>query len=343
MKKFENTKENTMQKTSTESENAHDSGESVKMKNSGTKTMTNGTDNQFALERRKYIGATDIAPILGLSPWKSPRDIWLEKTNRVEVEPQVEVMRWGILLEPLVGEEWSRITGKDIERRETIVSDHVACNLDYWVPDDKCPLEIKTTTSRSGYDACDLPIHYECQIMMQMYLTKAKQCYVAMLINGSNLDKHTHKYNDQFDGLYDKLNEWWVRHVEGDVEPKSIAQDTPTKVYTQATEDKTVTADMSIQAALKVIKVENQKIKDSKKIVAEHTDLIKCALKDAEILIDDDDKVLATWKSPRDREIVNWDEFNDKVQDMFRKIGVKSPKPFDFVTTKKQSRRFLVK
>lgn len=35
----------------------------------------------FALDRRRYIGSSDIAAILGISPWKTPLEVWLEKTS----------------------------------------------------------------------------------------------------------------------------------------------------------------------------------------------------------------------------------------------------------------------
>jgi len=47
--------------------------------------MEQGTSHW--LEWRKHaIGSSDVASILGLSPWKTRRQLWLEKTGKVQVE-----------------------------------------------------------------------------------------------------------------------------------------------------------------------------------------------------------------------------------------------------------------
>jgi len=51
--------------------------------------------------RRNHIGASDMAAIMGLSPWRTPYDVWAEKTGRLvdEADPDNEVMALGTLLE----------------------------------------------------------------------------------------------------------------------------------------------------------------------------------------------------------------------------------------------------
>ena len=48
-------------------------------------TLIRCEDDAGWLEQRKRgIGGSDVAAIMGLSPWKSPLEVWLEKTNRAE-------------------------------------------------------------------------------------------------------------------------------------------------------------------------------------------------------------------------------------------------------------------
>ena len=42
--------------------------------------MLNNQD--FTEERRHFIGGSDIGAILGLNPYKSPVDVWMEKTGK---------------------------------------------------------------------------------------------------------------------------------------------------------------------------------------------------------------------------------------------------------------------
>lgn len=44
------------------------------------------TDKQRE-QRRRYIGGSDMAAILGVDPWKTQVDLWLEKTGRLVDEP----------------------------------------------------------------------------------------------------------------------------------------------------------------------------------------------------------------------------------------------------------------
>ena len=43
-------------------------------------------DEQFLIERQKGIGGSDVAAIMGLSPWKTPLDVYLEKNKLLSLE-----------------------------------------------------------------------------------------------------------------------------------------------------------------------------------------------------------------------------------------------------------------
>ena len=57
---------------------------------------------EWLAEREKGIGASDVAAILGLSPWETAYSLWLKKTHQVEPEPENEAMLMGHLLEEVV-------------------------------------------------------------------------------------------------------------------------------------------------------------------------------------------------------------------------------------------------
>jgi putative phage-type endonuclease len=75
---------------------------------------------QWLEERRSGIGGSDVAPMLGLSPWKTPFALWQDKTGRaVEVEPdeaQRERMHFGTVLEDVVAREHAARTGQRVQR-----------------------------------------------------------------------------------------------------------------------------------------------------------------------------------------------------------------------------------
>lgn len=56
--------------------------------------------------RKRYIGGSDASAILGLNPWKSNVDLWLEKTGQVKAEDisYKECVQFGISAEPILRE-----------------------------------------------------------------------------------------------------------------------------------------------------------------------------------------------------------------------------------------------
>lgn len=72
-----------------------------------TKDMTH---EDWLAERRKGIGGSDIATILGLNKWKSPLQLFLEKTGKVQAEDlsDKEVIYWGNVLEDVVAKEFEK-------------------------------------------------------------------------------------------------------------------------------------------------------------------------------------------------------------------------------------------
>lgn len=132
---------------------------------------------QWLEYRRKGIGGSDAAAVLGISPFRTGRDLYYDKLNIVTADDaenwvQLEV---GTLLEPLVAKIFAHKTGYKIYRRPFMFQHPLypwmLADLDYMVelPDGTSAiLEIKTT----NYNAKDnwwyngeeiVPIYYESQ------------------------------------------------------------------------------------------------------------------------------------------------------------------------------------
>ena len=65
--------------------------------------------------RRKSIGGSDAAGIVGLSKWASPFSVWADKTGRAPEKEDTEAMRQGRDLEDYVA-RWMEETGKRVYR-----------------------------------------------------------------------------------------------------------------------------------------------------------------------------------------------------------------------------------
>lgn len=70
--------------------------------------------------RRKTVGGSDAAGIIGLSKWSTPYTVWADKTGRLPDKPDTEAMRLGRDLEDYVARRWMEETGKKVRRLQAM-------------------------------------------------------------------------------------------------------------------------------------------------------------------------------------------------------------------------------
>ena len=64
------------------------------------------------LEYRKLgIGGSDASVVCGISRYKSPVELWMDKTGQLPAQETGESAYWGTQLEPIVRAEFSKRTG----------------------------------------------------------------------------------------------------------------------------------------------------------------------------------------------------------------------------------------
>ena len=109
--------------------------------------------------RKLGLGSSDAAVAVGLSPYKCPLSLWLEKTGRKEPEDisHKEAVLWGIELEPVLAQVYAKRTGYRVRRVNAVLQhpEHLfmLANLDREVvghPDGPGILEIKTASYHSA-------------------------------------------------------------------------------------------------------------------------------------------------------------------------------------------------
>jgi len=132
-------------------------------------STTDLSRKQWLAIRKLGLGSSDAAVAVGLSPYKCPLSLWLEKTGRKEPEDisHKEAVLWGIELEPVLAQVYAKRTGYRVRRVNAVLQhpEHLfmLANLDREVvghPDGPGILEIKTpaiTVPRSGRKVCRSP------------------------------------------------------------------------------------------------------------------------------------------------------------------------------------------
>ena len=100
--------------------------------------------------RRKSIGRSDAAGIVGLSKWASPFSVWADKTGRAPEKEDTEAMRQGRDLEDYVA-RWMEETGKRVYRLPAMLYNPLYpfahADVDSMVMGESAGLECKTAFS----------------------------------------------------------------------------------------------------------------------------------------------------------------------------------------------------
>lgn len=182
--------------------------------------------------RRQGIGSSDAAAAIGLSPYKSPLELWLEKTGRDAGLPKVDPndesspMYWGTLLEPIVAAHYTRRTGHRVRRINAVLQHPqvpwMLANIDrevVGVPDVQI-LECKT----AGYHGARLwedgvPEYVQLQVQHQLAVTAKQAADVAVLVCGQELRIHRIERDEGLIAHLVELEGRFWRHVETDTAP----------------------------------------------------------------------------------------------------------------------------
>ena len=173
--------------------------------------------------RRSGIGGSDVAAAIGLSPWKSPIELWEEKVlGKTQPKNDNDSMLWGRLLEPLIREEFSRRSGLAVQPLRSMlqhpVNKFMLANLDGLVLDPvRGPgvLEIKTASAfkMSEWDDNRCPDAYQLQVQHYLEVTGLSYAVIVVLIGGNKLQWITVDRDDELIASLVQLERRFWQHV----------------------------------------------------------------------------------------------------------------------------------
>ncbi len=179
--------------------------------------------------RDKGLGGSDAAVLCGLNRYKSPMELWLEKTGQQEPKEAGEAAYWGTIMETIIKAEFNRRTGLDVAPVQAILQHQqyafMLANLDGLVVDPihgKGIFEAKTANVfLAPQFEQDIPEMYQAQVHHYLALTGLSHAYVAVLIGG-NAFKYFHiRRNDEVINLLIQLEKnFWENHVLANVPPE---------------------------------------------------------------------------------------------------------------------------
>jgi len=203
------------------------------------KTLDMPRDEWLEL-RRKGIGGSDAAAIVGLDRWRSAFDVYADKVGLKQEEPDNEAMRQGRDLEDYVAQRFMEATSKKVRRRNAILQhpEHtfMTANIDRWVVGENAGLECKTTSvlNRAKFSQGEFPPNYYVQCMHYMAVTGAERWYLAVLV----LNKAFHVFTIERDeaeinALIEAEKHFWENHVMKQIPPAPDGSESTSEIIKQ--------------------------------------------------------------------------------------------------------------
>lgn len=254
---------------------------------------TRGMDRTQWLEVRKGgIGSSDAAAAVGLSPYKSQLELWMEKTGRVstsETTPdQNSPMYWGTLLEPYVAAAYTQRTGRKVRRLNAVLQHpsfpYMLANIDREVIG--CPdvqiLECKTAGEfgvrlwKEG-----VPEYIQIQVQHQLVVTGKEAADVAVLLCGQELEVHRIQRDDEVIGRLLILEAKFWEHVEKDIPPPADGSESAGNALRQLYRGNDTTVDFSGDEGLSGKFAELAAIKEAIDTQVARAEVLKQALQEA--------------------------------------------------------------
>lgn len=176
--------------------------------------------------RRKGIGGSDAAIIVGLNPYKSLYELWADKQGFLPQQEDTEAMRAGRDLEQYVAQRFSEATGKKVERLPYMYSHnqypYITANIDRRIVGENAALECKTTNvfNKSGFEDGEVPANYLCQCYHYMNVMGYDKMYLAVLILGKGFFWYEiPKNEEQQTALLNAEISFWNEYMEGNSVP----------------------------------------------------------------------------------------------------------------------------
>lgn len=195
-------------------------------------------------ERRKGIGGSDAAAIVGLNPWATPYTVYMDKLGLLPEKEDSEAMRQGRDLEEYVAQRFTEQTGKRVQRCNYMAHSRLypfaRADIDRRVVGENAGLECKVTATLDigQFHGVEFPERYYAQCVHYLAVTGADRWYLAVLVLGKEFHVYTLERDEaEIAALMAAEADFW-KLVENQTPPDVSGMDADTeavgKVYSDS-------------------------------------------------------------------------------------------------------------
>lgn len=267
--------------------------------------------------RQKYIGGSDIASVLGISPWRTPMDLWEDKikppvdnANKMVRRARQRGHRWEAAVAEMLVEELTNQghTVEIVASNKRYIDPAVgffACEIDFEIrlngAEEITNVELKTVHpfkakewGESGTDSA--PLWYVAQAMWGLGITGRRECLIAPMFGADEIKVFPIQRDEEtIAAMRARAENFWNSHVLPKIPPEPINSKDIDTMFRQESEAALLADDELTLAVLRMRAID----KEIKARTAEYDELefkVKMMMKDApELLLGDTSAV--TWKT----------------------------------------------
>jgi len=150
--------------------------------------MSGLTPDQL-VERRNWVGASEVPCLLGVSPFGNAHSVWASKMNLAVDNPSV-AMEAGNWLEPAIAAWYAHETGYQVASFGSVVhakNSFMGCTPDLCIFGERRIAQIKLVGVHKMSDwTDDVPDYVQVQVQAEMEVCDADVCDVVALIGGTD-------------------------------------------------------------------------------------------------------------------------------------------------------------
>lgn len=273
--------------------------------------------------RRNGLGGSDAAAAVGLSRYKTPLQLYLEKTSTGTIPPQTftEHLHFGSMLEDLIAREYARRTNTKVQRSKTThkhkIYPWMIAHVDRIVVGEQKILECKNVSEYAhrkswGEEGSDeIPPEVYCQVTHYMCVLDMRSADVAAIVGGNRLKIYHVEYDPKIaDALIDGEHVFW-KHVVDLTPPAPMTledidelygQDDKADLYTHPDKPVRIMVERYAQARRQLLAAKEQ--------LEQCEQEIKLDMAGYARLVDSTtQQVLVTWKQSKDGKVFDLEKF----------------------------------
>lgn len=291
------------------------------------------------------IGGSDAAVIMGLNPYKSPYQLWMEKTGQA-APPDLSgnpYIYWGTKNEANIADWFQEETGKKVRKLGTLQNrtyPFMLANVDRQVLGENAGLEIKTAGVRhyKEWKGDEIPDAYYCQCLHYMAVTGSDYWYIAVLLGGNeSMWKRIDRNEEDVQTLISHEREFWS-FVQTNTAPPVDGTESCAKALADRYhgEDKTIVLPDDAAQIIDDLRGDKEILEQLKAQITLRENQLKDMLGEAEIGTVGDYRV--TWKTTNPRETCSLSKLKKAAPDIYQTLRDKG-----FISIGKASRRFAIK